>query len=69
MKPVLDLQDEDGRLVYLTTAKLADYLGYDSPHRINNALKFIARKRLTKYYRSARAVLVRRADVDRVLSA
>jgi hypothetical protein len=69
MKPVLDLPAEDGRPPLLTTAALADYLGYVGAHRVISAHKWIARHGVRKHYRSQRCVLVKRADVDRVLGA
>jgi hypothetical protein len=66
MKPILDLPTEDGP-AWLTTAKLADYLGYEGRHRVISAHRWIAAKGVRKHYRSQRCVLVKRADVDRVL--
>lgn len=67
MKPLLDLPDTAD--VYLTTAELADYLKYAGPHRAISAHKWIVRHGVPKHYRSERRVLVKRADVDRVLAA
>jgi hypothetical protein len=53
---------------YLTTRQLAEYLGYAGKRRKGAAQKFIDRKGLRRYWRSARVSMVRRADVDAVLA-
>jgi hypothetical protein len=68
MRPVLDLPAEDGP-VWLSTAELADYLKYSGAHKVISAHRWITAKGIRKHYRSQRRVLVKRADVDRVLNA
>ena len=64
MRPVLDLPAEDR---YLTVRELAEYLRYRGPHAPRQARRWIDDKGVSKHYRSAQCLLVKRSDVDRAL--
>lgn len=71
-KPTLqpaDLADAAGEAApkYLTSRQLAAYLGFRGKTPECSANKFVKRHGLRRYWRSQRAALVLRADVDRVL--
>lgn len=66
MKPVLDLPTDTG-LTWLTYAELADYLKYRGTHRAREARRWVTDHGIRKYYRSAKRVLIKRAEVDAVL--
>jgi spermidine synthase len=68
VKPILDLSQEDRLLVWLTYADVADYLRYKGTHLVREARRWVQTHEIRRYYRSAHCVLVKRADVDAVLT-
>lgn len=54
--------------MYLTTAELASYLGYEGKRKQGAAQKWIARTGIRCHWRSERCKLVKRSDVDAIVS-
>jgi hypothetical protein len=53
---------------YLTTAEACDYLRFTGADRLNSLYRFLEAHGVPKRYRSARRLLVSRADLDAALA-
>lgn len=53
---------------YLTTREACDYLRFTGSDRLNSLYRFLATHGVRKHYRTARRLLVSRADLDAALA-